>query len=119
MIGWLDIVFAIIGIIAGLFFIAIGTFYLLDMNLAIEGRARGSDIANQLSNISTETLVYLLFALGVILLLLGILSFIVGRGTLKGKPWSWTVNLVLTFTGTTFNIIWVICTIATFGTSQV
>jgi hypothetical protein len=90
----------IIGIIAGLFFTAAGSILLSDMNLAIEGRIRAGiqDQGSYMFDLPTETLVYLVFTLGVILLLLGILSFIVGRGTLEGKGWSWIANLILTYT---------------------
>ncbi len=44
-------------------------------------------------------------AFGAILVALGIVSFIVAYGLLKGKGWAWTVTLILSIISIVFNVI--------------
>jgi len=44
-------------------------------------------------------------AVGGILLALGIVSFVVAYGLLKGMPWAWTITVVLSAISITLNVI--------------
>lgn len=42
--------------------------------------------------------------IGGIIVVLGIISFVMAWGLLKGKPWAWTVTLILTIISLVFNL---------------
>ena len=44
-------------------------------------------------------------AIGGIMIILGIISFIVAWGLLKGKPWAWTVTIILSIISAVMGVI--------------
>lgn len=60
-----------------------------------------------LSNNSTSFLFFAAFigVIGSILIVLGIASFLVAWGLLKGKGWAWTVTIIITIISLVFNAL--------------
>ncbi len=60
-----------------------------------------------LSNINTSFLFFAAFigVIGSILIVLGIASFVVAWGLLKGKGWAWTVTIIITIISLVFNAL--------------
>ena len=44
-------------------------------------------------------------AIGGIMIILGIISFIVAWGLLKGKPWAWTVTIILSIISIVMGVV--------------
>ena len=65
----------------------------------------GADI--NLSNNNTSFLFFAAFVgvIGSILIFLGIASFVVAWGLLKGKGWAWTVTIIITIISLVFNAL--------------
>ena len=61
--------------------------------------------ANNLSGISTSVLGGGLIAVGAVLIALGIFSFVVAWGLLKGRGWAWTATVVLAIINIIVNAI--------------
>ncbi len=103
IIGILNLIGGIFQVIGGLALITIGG--LLAANPSLLGNA-GADFArsNPL-HVPIEILGVALLALGAVILPLGVLSFVIAYGTLKGKGWAWTLNVVVSIIGIIINII--------------
>jgi hypothetical protein len=121
IIAILNIISGIIVLLIGLAFVAFGSiiplvpqsgFQQLEQNLTASG-VDVSQVPFSLAGVG-------LLAIGGILIAIGIVSFVVAYGLLKGKSWAWTLTLILSIisivmgaisiatTGNVFNIISII-----------
>ena len=97
-------------VVGGLLLIVAGTFLsslppsaLNDQNLTINGNLTGSGIS--LSGIPPSFFGGTATVIGGVLIAIGIVSFIVAYGLLKGMRWAWTVTVVLSIISIALNAI--------------
>ena len=87
-------IIAVLVIISGIFTIGFG---------ALFGAFLGSFMGSMGDNFFEDGGI-IITALSGVMVALGILSFVMGWGLLKGKPWAWTVTLILTIISLIFAI---------------
>jgi uncharacterized membrane protein (DUF2068 family) len=106
IIAILRIIGGIILLLGGIGLVTIAPFVgQLNVNTTSSTTDNGTGI--NLSNNNTSFLFFAAFigVIGSILIVLGIASFVVAWGLLKGKGWAWTVTIVITIISLVFNAL--------------
>ena len=78
----------------------------IDSSVPVTPNGAGIDVSNN----NTSFLFFAAFigVIGSILIVLGIASFVVAWGLLKGKGWAWTVTIIITIISLVFNALSII-----------
>ena len=106
IIAILRIIGGIILLLGGIGLVTIAPFVgQLNVNTTSSTTDNGTGI--NLSNNNTSFLFFAAFigVIGSILIVLGIASFVVAWGLLKGKGWAWTVTIIITIISLVFNAL--------------
>jgi hypothetical protein len=96
IIALLNIIGGIIMVIAGLALVAIGAVF-TSLPLSTQ-QSMSTSVASAFFGVIGS-------ALGAVIIALGIVSFIVAFGLMKGKQWAWTVTIILSIISIALNVI--------------
>jgi hypothetical protein len=107
IIAILNIIMGIILLLGGVAFIAAGIILSSLPSSALEDESLAADysVIDNLSEIPPPLIVGGPIAIGSVMIAIGIVSFIVAYGLLKGMGWAWTVTVVLSIISIVLSVI--------------
>jgi hypothetical protein len=107
IIAILNIIMGILMLLGGIAFIAAGIILSSLPSSALEDESLAADysVIDNLSEIPPPLIVGGPIAIGSVMIAIGIVSFIVAYGLLKGMGWAWTVTVVLSIISIVLSVV--------------